>query len=323
MEWKALRDAYLDHLELQGRGKGPHWRMAKHVLYRFQTIVKPALVSDHTLARVDEYLAWKAQQAGRGGKRVTTTTLNSEIRYLNGFANYVNDTDRYQPQDLGLPPGRKLPVRKLFRQERKNPQAYSEAQLADFMTRLSVPCSFALKPIIAGIDPLSWWRTLFQVAFTTGLRKRALLGVPMPSLDDLEQGFLRVPSDLDKSGQERVKPLPGYVVDAILSLGIKPGERLFAWPCGDRAFYNHLHRLQTEAGISPEKHILLHATRRTSATLMLRSGIALDVVSRHLDHANTKITEESYLRKIVGEREQQAVIALPVIVPRTQPRIVL
>jgi integrase len=145
------------------------------------------------------------------------------------------------------------------------------------------------------------------LVLATGLRQGEALRLHWPDVN-LAAGTLRVTESKTAAGVRSV-PLPGVVVDALKAHRQRQREERMAsdvW--GDpglvftttvgteldrRNVLRWWHGLTTRAGVGRRR---FHATRHTAATLMLNSGVPLEVVSAVLGHASLAITSDIYAR---------------------------
>ncbi len=173
---------------------------------------------------------------------------------------------------------------------------------------------------------------VIAVAIGTGLRKGELLALRWEHLD-LDAMTLTVVGSLSRrpgvglvedtpktSRSRRTIPMPGFVVQALRSQKVRQAaERLAAGPmwCHDGHVFttprgtpldpsNVLRAFQAacvSAGIGSRR---FHALRHSAATLMLASGVPLEVVSRTLGHAGLAITADLYARVLPAAQQEAA-----------------
>ncbi|MGZ4241921.1 MAG: tyrosine-type recombinase/integrase, partial [Actinomycetota bacterium] len=85
----------------------------------------------------------------------------------------------------------------------------------------------------------------------------------------------------------------------------------FTYPDGSRigptrSLGDRFHAVATRAGV---RRLTVHDVRHTHASLLLRRGVALNVVSRRLGHANEAITLTTYAHLLRGQSRDAADVA--------------
>lgn len=315
MKWTAYRDTYLSYLTLHG--SVTHARKAREVLTIFTRYLRdirddrgqPIVELEQLTNSVyTQYLARRKQDGGKKrGTLISPATINGDIRYLNtAFSMALAPTNR-EPNRLGLAAaGWDPPHSKMLKEPHPRPRVLNEKGLE----RLLSACSHATLPRIEGCKPSVWWQALWLVAYTTGLRCKALLTMPRPTPEDIEASTIRLPWTADKSGQERVFHLHDVVAELIGRIPHSPDGRLFAWPHCREWFYAQVHRMQSKHGIPRVEHATPHDMRRTKATNLIIAGQSLAIVQREMGHADPAVTARHYVGLLTNER-RDAVKALP------------
>jgi len=135
---------------------------------------------------------------------------------------------------------------------------------------------------------------------------RVLLGTkPIDSLPKTDRGVRTVPLDETLVGAfktHRRRELEGRLawgegwIDSGLVFTCEDGT-----PLRPDFLSGRFERLAKRAGLP---RIRLHDTRHTAATLALRAGIRVEVVSRWLGHASVAITQEIYMHAIPSMMEE-------------------
>ena len=172
---------------------------------------------------------------------------------------------------------------------------------------------------------------LFHLALMTGMRRGELLGLRWSTVD-LDEARLRVrwtvtqadgrPVEQDSTktdaGERTIALDPGTVAvlrrhrQAQLEGRMMVGGawedevgRVFTNPVGrllvPKTVLTRLHRIAADAEVPP---ISIHGLRHTYATLALRTGMDVDVLSRRLGHADISITLSIYAH--VRDADDQA-----------------
>lgn len=157
---------------------------------------------------------------------------------------------------------------------------------------------------------------LYHVAATTGLRQAEQLALSWDDLE-LDRGLLHVRATLHRDAgewvlaetkneeSERIVPLTAETVEVLREHKLRmAGERTPAWtyfglvftttkgqpihgPNLLPPFYAHLARL----GLP---RITWHDLRHSAASVLLESGVPIEVVSRFLGHATIRVTMDTY-----------------------------
>jgi len=146
-------------------------------------------------------------------------------------------------------------------------------------------------PIVDGLEPAAWWQALLVVAFNTGLRKRALLGLRFDHVD-WTGCHLYVPPSLSKTRRGQAIHLNAVTIRHLLRIR---GDRelIFPWPTGDTHFHREVHTLLDAAGIPRDQHWGLHNIRRTTATVLW--GSSPQAAQLQLGHTTMRTTQEHYV----------------------------
>jgi integrase len=174
---------------------------------------------------------------------------------------------------------------------------------------------FALDDVEANRDRVAWW-----VAVTTGVRRGELLGLRWSDID-LDRGRVTVAQtctavdheivitpgtktgkgrtlDVDETTVAELRAHRARRAQEMLALGIRPGDTslVFARPDGtpfdpDR-FSERFIRLVERHPELPR--IRLHDLRHTHATMLLRAGVPITVVSKRIGHSSIAITGDVY-----------------------------
>ena len=171
-------------------------------------------------------------------------------------------------------------------------------------------------------DP--YW-PFFAIALTTGMRPGEIMALHWQDVD-LDKGVIHVRWNAIRGydGRELAEPkterarrtiaIPQLTIGALRRRGPKPAGLIFA---GDRGRLigantvarNHFYPLAAKAGLP---RIPLYALRDINATELLEHGVAIDVVSERLGHANIATTLSHYAH-VTQRRQEQAVKALETI----------
>jgi integrase len=171
---------------------------------------------------------------------------------------------------------------------------------------------------------------LWLLLLTTGLRRGEALGLRLQDLD-LDRGLLTVRQTVvackgaaivqepKSKAASRTVRLPAETVAALRAHRKRQAERQLAaetWVDGDLVFstrtgkpINPRHVLRSFAAIvnrAGVPRISIHDLRHTHATLLLRDGVPVKVVSERLGHAQASITLDVYAH-VMSDMQEQAV----------------
>ena len=119
-----------------------------------------------------------------------------------------------------------------------------------------------------------------------------------------------------EAGQDRGIPLNDAAYNALLSLKEKTGKYKYVLATKDgnrkslRDIDKIVRRVEKRAGLPDEKIYGHHALRHTFATLLLKNGIDIKIISDLLGHSNVSITYNTYIH-IIKEQKAKAMESLP------------
>lgn len=133
----------------------------------------------------------------------------------------------------------------------------------------------------------------------TGARVSSILALKVGDLDG--DGYVKFQNVKCKKAYDHLLPIPErvQVLWREFSAGKKDDEALYG--NGD-AMYRALRARMCRSGVDKNgEHISPHSYRHTLATRMLQSGVALDVVSKVLDHASIATTLQVYAVHAQGQ----------------------
>lgn len=162
------------------------------------------------------------------------------------------------------------------------------------------------------------WNPLWLIALTTGLRRGELLAIRWQDVD-LAKGTLHIRQSLNAVGGQRyfeapktaagrrVVALSGESVTALKAHRVRQNERRLqsaSWQHNDLVFTgsdggplwpdNVSHRFNALVAKAEVTRIRLHDLRHTHATLLLKEGVHLKIVSERLGHTGIQITADVY-----------------------------
>jgi integrase len=207
------------------------------------------------------------------------------------------------------------------------PQPWTPEQLRTF---LHAACGHRLFPA-------------FWLLAATGMRRNEVLGLRWDDIDfdrqtiALNRGIVSVGYELHETrGKTRNAPRPIQLDPTTTDLlrawrtwqaseQAAVGVDGHGWVVGDpngqpvhpHAISQAFERLARRACVPV---IRLHDVRHTHATLLIRAGVPVEVVSERLGHATTAFTIETYQHVMPGMQADAASIAETLLAPAAQPR---
>lgn len=160
--------------------------------------------------------------------------------------------------------------------------------------------------LVAAFDDGDWIKDMIRLGLNTGIRISALLALRWEQVD-WDAGLIRVRATNSKSGRPYDVPITPTAHDVLAGRLARTADGkglIFPSPRGvsyvSRTTFERIKRAVKRAGI-PDYGDFNHVLRRTFATIALNSGVALEVVSKCLDHAHLSQTESAYAH-VLNER---------------------
>lgn len=119
------------------------------------------------------------------------------------------------------------------------------------------------------------------ICLYTGLRRGEVCAL-QPHHIDLAAGLLTIPAGMAKSQKTRIVPIasPARPWLEKIPLGLSP-----------QGFHSGWVRAREKSGLS---EVTIHDLRRSCATMLIRSGVDLYVVSKILGHSSVSVTQQRY-----------------------------
>jgi integrase len=171
------------------------------------------------------------------------------------------------------------------------------------------------------------------LAASTGMRRGEVLGLQWKDVD-LDAGTIRVTQvvELTKAGialkapktdrSRRTITLPARLVqelrvhrreqaEARLRLGLGRDDRDLVFPSWDWGIRNPGHftkEFSREVAAAGLSHITLHSLRHGHVSVLLRSGVPVNVVAARVGHANPTVTLNIYAHLLPGQQEGAAAV---------------
>jgi site-specific recombinase XerD len=224
-------------------------------------------------------------------RNVTAATMHHKLSALNSFfgAAYEEKKLYADYRDyIELPRvNKKLPANMLSEEETKRVFGHLEA-VTDNLQVKTVEDAVLLRD-----------RAIFEVLYSTGIRRNELTGLALADID-YDGGLLIVRGG--KGGKDRIVPIGKTALEAVLRyvaearpvLAAKGTEALFVnskfgRPLSDYTIRESVMRTAKAAGL--EKHVRVHAMRHTCATHLLNNGADIRYVQELLGHASLSSTQ--------------------------------
>lgn len=256
-------------------------------------------VSSITRADVRAYLGERAGDPN-GRKARGPVTLENERRSLRAFFAWCVAEE--------LTPRNPCAAIKAIKCPRRRPRVLEEAEVAALLEacRGSAVAQITARRQGGGVARWTQKRPappylapVVLVATETGLRSRTLLGLSWAHVD-LEAGWLRIPAELMKAGEDHEMPLSPRALDALAEWraaqveregtpAVRPEAPVWGLAPGasvKRAFRSAARR----AGLE----VKFHDLRRTFISLARRRGVPLDVVMALSDHRDLRTVLRHY-----------------------------
>jgi integrase len=173
------------------------------------------------------------------------------------------------------------------------------AWTSDQLHSLFAACS-EITGSIAGIPAPDWWRAFHLVAWNSGERTGALLGLRWDMLN-LGTGQLAVPAEFRKGGRKpMLYHLKPATLAALLVIDTPERELIFPFPFQRGSFYGRYRRLLKTAGLPYVRYkSAMQKMRRSFATHLEAAG---GNATEALSHSLRSITTDSYLDPRLIER---------------------
>ena len=211
----------------------------------------------------------------------SSETVRSNLRMVQSLLDMAGPPDRHNRDGVGLLAT--VPWVRAPRAQLKIPKTVTQEHLN--AVYLAAVCMSV--PKIPGIKPAAWWRALIVLAYNTGLRRRALLGMRMDEIDWQGHRLVLPPKRL-KSRRPQIVHLTDTALEHLRAIRTDR-ELVLPWPSNISLFHRRFHRLQREAGIPEKDHFGLHMIRKTVGTLLWEnSPQAAQYALGHTSIATTK-----------------------------------
>ena len=170
------------------------------------------------------------------------------------------------------------------------------------------------KFIISG-ERHRYWHAVLHFVAVTAVRRQALLGITLDSVNFKEQ-FITVESENDKKRKTRFKPITSELSSDLVELlrfydmtqiPKDQHRHLFPWSHGSKAWYRIWNAAESKVG----KRFHLHDLKRFSGELALRAGASPLELMQHMDHASLTTTMNHYCRPTTTRLLQKLKVPIP------------
>jgi integrase len=158
-----------------------------------------------------------------------------------------------------------------------------------------------------GIQRAAWWRALHLLAWDTGERIGALMGLDWPNVD-LDAGWVRFPAEIRKGGKrDKTFRLHAETLAALRTIK-RPDGNVLPWPYSSTYLYRLYDRILKRAGLPTDRKSKFHRLRKSVASwLEFDGGDATEL----LDHSSRKVTKAYLDPRIVYVRHASEVLFRP------------
>lgn len=185
----------------------------------------------------------------------------------------------------------------------RDPLAWLQHELsALFLAILTTPGN------VGSIRAPIWWTALHMVAWDSGERISALLGLRWKDID-LSDGWVRFPAEVRKGKKrDRTHRLHPKTIDALRPMLRGPESIVFAWPLSVPALYDHYQRILKRAGLPSDRTCKFHRMRRSTASWYEAAG---GNATELLDHSGRKVTQRYLDPRVVKAKHAADVLFRP------------
>jgi integrase len=186
------------------------------------------------------------------------------------------------------------------------PERSPIAWLPDELRRIWAACETA-RGFIGGVPANNWWHALHAVAWDSGERISAMLGLHWEYVD-LTGGWINFPAEVRK-GKKRdklVKLHPDTV--ALLEKIRRPTGHVFPWDRCSMGIWLHYGRLLKRAGLPNTRKHKFHCMRKSVASYCEAVGGNATAL---LDHSDRKVTIAYLDLRIVGQQHAADLLFRP------------
>ncbi len=153
-----------------------------------------------------------------------------------------------------------------------------------------------------------WWLAIHLVAWDSGERIGALLGLRWQDVD-LEGGWAHFPAEVRKGRKrDRTYPLHPQTIDALRPMLGPPDAPVFRWHMSLPTLYDHYEKILRRAGLPEDRRCKFHRMRRSVASWAEANG---GNATELLDHSSRRITKAYLDPRIVGGQSASDLLFRP------------
>ena len=161
--------------------------------------------------------------------------------------------------------------------------------------------------VVPGISRSQFFTTLLLLAYDTGLRRGALMGLRRADVD-LRRGFVLARAETQKQKADQTLTIHRQTISAIADMWEPDREMLFPFPYHVGTLYYWITKINRLAGLPHSSRDKLHRMRRTTASYVKAGG---GDPTQQLGHSSPAITE-LYLDPIIcGTNDAASLLPRP------------
>lgn len=179
------------------------------------------------------------------------------------------------------------------------PERIPRAWTADELKRLLHSCS-GESGLVSGVVAPEWWTALHLVAWDSGERISALLGLKWSDVD-LTDGWLHVPAEIRKGKRkDRVFRLSPDTIAALRRITKPKRPLVFPWVLDRSYIWKRYEPILDRAGLPTDRLSKFHRMRRSVASHFEAAG---GNATELLGHSRRQVTVTYLDPRIVGEKQ--------------------
>lgn len=284
MSLHAFFDAYFRPLFLRGRSPKTI-KLYLTTLRKFDLFLgRPATLNDLNDDTVSRYLTWfrdLPREAASANKE------RCNLLAIWRFAARKQFVDHWPDVKAEI-----LPLR--------IPRAWTSDELARLIASCKKETGY-----VASIPAGPWWTALHLVAWDTGERISALLGLQWKHVD-LANGWLHVPAEIRKGKRsDRLFRLAPDTIDAVKVIQLPKRPYVFPWVLSQTYIWDKYEPILERAGLPTDRMSKFHRMRKSVAShLEAAGGNATEL----LGHAKRETTLAYLDPRIIGEKQASDVL---------------
>lgn len=181
-----------------------------------------------------------------------------------------------------------------------------------------------VKLLLDSMDDIPRNKLFTQFLLLTGMRIGEVIALDRADIGkkyihvaknyDVNNNIITTPKTFDsirdvyiqKELRDLINDIIRYMDEQCVLYGYEPTEYLFTNHLGDRMSYNFYRRyLKDKSKDVLGRTITAHTLRHTHTSMLAAQGIPIEVISRRLGHANSKITREVYMHVLTELKEKE------------------